>query len=254
MRELLSNGLSPAGALWRYLEVQAVREQIRRYGIRRPVLELGCGDGVITKLTLGYVEIAIDIEPAAVLRARAAGDVYGSVRLLDARKLTDAEAYETVFANSVLEHISGVDEVLEGCYRALNPGGQLITTVPLASMNDNLLFRSARYVETRRRQLVHHNLWAVDEWHSQLVAAGFTDVRKSYYLHGKLCRLWDSLDAPTYIGLGRYRLSAILRRKTRIPGSIRARVDARLASWLLRETVRSGWVGDPCACLLVATK
>ncbi|MBJ7596314.1 MAG: class I SAM-dependent methyltransferase [Candidatus Dormibacteraeota bacterium] len=252
--ELLNQGFSPSGALWRLLEVDAVRRVWTDTPLERPVLELGCGDGTFTRLALGHVETAIDIEPSAVERARQADGVYGRVLCQDARSLTEAQDYGTVLANCVLEHIAGVEDVLAGCMRALKPGGHLVATVPLVAMNDHLLVHSARYAEGRRRQLIHHNLWSSDDWVAKLRVAGFQKTVVIPYLSGELCSLWDSLDAPTWLGVGRYRVGKFLRYKAQLPKPARQRLDAYVGRLLVNAARKRRENGPPCATLLLATK
>jgi SAM-dependent methyltransferase len=254
MTELLKSGLSPSGALWRHLEVGAVKEAFERAHRARPVLELGCGDGTFTRLSLGMVEMAIDIDSSAVDRARREVSVYGSVECRDAKDLLGDSLYGTVLANCVLEHITGVDEVLEGCCRALRPGGNMIATVPLVAMNDHLLLRSPRYAAKRQRQLIHHNLWTCEEWAARLRSAGFDHVDAFPYLYGSLCRTWDLLDAVTWVGVGRYRSGKILRYKSRLPRALNDLADRWMARRLVASIGRHNQGGVACAALLFARK
>jgi 2-polyprenyl-3-methyl-5-hydroxy-6-metoxy-1,4-benzoquinol methylase len=58
-----------------------------------------------------------------VARARQRHGVYGTVRRGDIRELAHEtpEGYGTVFANSVLEHVDGLEQVLSACVHILSP-------------------------------------------------------------------------------------------------------------------------------------
>jgi SAM-dependent methyltransferase len=253
MDTLLSNYLSVSQAMWRFPELDVVRA----VKFDRPVLEIGCGSGTFTRLAMGHVEKAIDINPKAVERARRQIGIYESVETQDARDLTtDPESFSTVFANCVLEHIPDLPGVLSSCQLALRPGGRLVATVPLPEMNNHLLFRRRRYAAWRQRGLVHLNLWTVEKWESALSEAGFASVSSVPYLSPRLCRIWDLLDGPLMVGWRRYRLNAVLRYgRLVLPKQWRRALRGWLAPRLVRVVrKRPVGAGVACAALIVATK
>jgi SAM-dependent methyltransferase len=255
LEALLTGCTWPSEALWRSLELDVLRS----LSFERPILELGCGDGHFTELLLDHVEEAIDVNPRSVERARGRGDLYGEVRCLDAADLANTQPaqFGTLFANCVLEHIADLPAVLNVAAHVLRLGGRLITTVPLLEMNRHLLLRTQWYAELRRRQLAHHNLWNPDEWRRRLRAAGFTPIEVVPYLGPTMCRLWDALDFPACIGVGRYRTGALARQvfSTLVPRVFRDRLRRTLAVWLARKIGTRGRLSDPaCAALLVAVR
>jgi hypothetical protein len=124
-------------------------------------------------------------------------------------------------------------------------------------MNENLTLSAGWYVRLRQRQLHHKNLWSLNEWRSELVSAGFSDVKASRYLDPSCCRFWDVLDLPAGWGVGRYRLGLVLRRltDTLLPSPMRSAgnrwLSRRLAARI--ETASRG-ADNGCAALLVARK
>jgi SAM-dependent methyltransferase len=243
----------PSEAFWRSFELGAVR----RHQFRRPILELGCGNGRFTELAGLEIDDAIDLNPRAVERARRLDHVYARVRQADIRELeTDGSArFASVFSNSVLEHVPDLDSVLVACHEVLEPGGELVITVPLEEMNRHLLLRRPWYARWRAGQLEHRNLWTVPDWTAALQRAGFGEVSSHPYFDGSACRSWDRLDFPGSLGFGRIRLGAGLRRVASVvlPDSAKSRLKRRLAQRLSRRAAAVGG-GPPCATLLVATK
>jgi SAM-dependent methyltransferase len=254
MESILGAFTWPSEAFWRCFELAALNGQ----ELQRPIFELGCGDGSFTELAGLYVDTAIDLSARSVARASKRTSIYGAVRQIDMRTLHEQieQRYATIFANSVLEHVTGLDEVLRTCAAMLVPGGRLITTVPLVHMNDHLLLRRRRYAEWRRRRLCHHNLWDVAGWTAVLHRAGFEHVSGHGYLDARSCRFWDVLDLPASLGVGPVRLGLVTRRGLwpLLPRRLRRRIVHALAGRLEREVSRARPPDrQPCAALLVAT-
>ncbi len=253
MRDLLHAFVWPSEAFWRHFEIDALRDQ----SLAAPVLELGCGDGGFSELAGLYLDQAIDVNPRAVARAQRRTAVYGYVQCCDMREMVGQikAPVRTIFANSVLEHVPAVSEALRACAEVLEPGGQLVTTVPLITMNEHLLFKAHWYAKFRRRQLQHHNLWSLAEWREALQTAGFCDVAHVGYLSPQQCRTWDALDIVGALGFGRYRVSSALRRLIwpRVPTILRAAITRSLADRLsARASISQTTTAKSCAALLIA--
>ncbi len=89
------------------------------------ILDLGCGDGVLTmKLAAAGAQVeGIDGDEAMVAAARRRGL---SVRHLDARQLADVANYDAVFSNATLHWIRPPETVIANVVRALKPGGRFV--------------------------------------------------------------------------------------------------------------------------------
>lgn len=243
----------PSQAFWRYFELQA----LKKIEYERPILEIGCGDGQFSSLLFREIDEGIDINPRSVERCkRLANSLYHRVRCLDARDLQFSErGYGTIYANCVMEHIPDIKEVLAGCHRGLRAGGKLVMTVPLAQMNEHLLFRWSWYAKLRQRQLVHVNLLTKQEWEELLFTIGFSSIEFRPYLSGEACKFWDTIDSPGCIGLGRYRLAAILGRALGLaPAGIKNRAFAGVSGWLTQKTRMAENQEPECAVVVIAQK
>ena len=89
------------------------------------ILDLGCGDGVLTRrlADLGCHMTGVDASPDLVQAAVANGV---DATVLDARELDHDARYDAVFSNAVLHWIREADEVISRVYTALKPGGRFV--------------------------------------------------------------------------------------------------------------------------------
>jgi len=90
------------------------------------ILDLGCGDGVLTEklVALGAHVVGIDSSPDMVAAARQRGL---DARVMDARALAFENEFDAVFSNAVLHWVKDdPDAPLAGAFRALVPGGRFV--------------------------------------------------------------------------------------------------------------------------------
>jgi SAM-dependent methyltransferase len=89
------------------------------------ILDLGCGDGVLTKklLELGCQVVGVDASPTMIAAAQAQGV---DARVLDGQALTFEAEFDAVFSNAALHWMPRLDVVLTGVWSALRPGGRFV--------------------------------------------------------------------------------------------------------------------------------
>jgi trans-aconitate methyltransferase len=89
------------------------------------ILDLGCGDGVLTKkiAELGCKVIAVDSSAPQVEAAMLLGlEAY----VLNGEELSFREEFDAVFSNAVLHWIKNADAMIEGVYRSLRREGRFV--------------------------------------------------------------------------------------------------------------------------------
>jgi SAM-dependent methyltransferase len=172
----------PSVSLWRAWEFAAYR----RYALKEPVLDVGCGDGGFFRLVWPSISnvAGIDMSPAVVETARRSG-VYRRVDLAPAHQLpVDRETFASAFANCSIEHMDHLPEVLAGIRRSLRPGATFLLSVVTDKFNEwatlpLLIERMGRpewSTELRKNFKDYHHLvnpLAPDVWAAHLMKASF---------------------------------------------------------------------------------
>jgi len=89
------------------------------------VLDLGCGDGVLTEkvASLGADVLGVDSDPAMLAAARARGL---AVEQADGQALGFEGRFDAVFSNAALHWMRDQPAVAAGVHRALKPGGRYV--------------------------------------------------------------------------------------------------------------------------------
>jgi trans-aconitate methyltransferase len=89
------------------------------------ILDLGCGDGVLTEkiAATGAVVVAVDAAPDMVAAARRRGL---DARVAAGQELDFEPSFDAVFSNAALHWMRPPEQILAGVYRALKPGGRFV--------------------------------------------------------------------------------------------------------------------------------
>ena len=141
------------------------------------ILDLGCGDGVLTEklVALGGRVIGIDSSPDMFAAARQRGV---DARTMDARSLTFENEFDAVFSNAALHWVKDdPDAPIAGAFRALVPGGRFVGE--LGGHGCVAAIAVALMVALERRGIPDAPSWipwyfpTVDEYETRLRRAGF---------------------------------------------------------------------------------
>ncbi len=199
----LIKGLPISEALWRFIEIGKLINILRGLKIESPLLDLGCGNGLIGKIVFKKIDVGIDINLQSMGFTQRL-ETYKNPIIADARQLPFSErTFNTIFSNCTLEHVPNVEYVFKESNRVLKDEGKLIFTVPLASLNSFLLCSSKRYIEMRIRQLQHINLFSLKHWETLCNNFNFKIIKFKFYLVPSTVKIWDFLDIGFHLPLVR---------------------------------------------------
>jgi SAM-dependent methyltransferase len=215
----------------------------------RPVLDLGCGDGLFARMLFrGPIDTGVDpnareLHQASKLR------VYRELIQCSGDRVPKPDgSYRTVFSNSVLEHIPDLGPVLQEMYRLLVPGGSMYVTVPSNRYDHYTVTNKAlslvglrtlagKYRTFFNRFWHHYHYYRPAEWRALFERHGFAVVDCFTYGPRSLCVLNDFLvpfSVPAMI------LKKLLNRWTLLPALRRvllaplAGIGEAVAAWAQR--------------------
>jgi SAM-dependent methyltransferase len=139
------------------------------------ILDLGCGDGVLTeKIAAAAAVIGVDTSFAQLQAARKRGL---RVLVMDGHLLAFRQSFDAVFSNAALHWMQRPAEVVSCAWGVLKPGGRFVGEFG-GDGNVNKI-RSALHSGLRRRGVDPARIdpWyfpSVEEYSKLLVRAGFT--------------------------------------------------------------------------------
>lgn len=142
------------------------------------ILDLGCGDGALTEKIVESEAWVVGIDGALdQIRATAKRGIASAV--MDGQALAFEGSFDGILTNAALHWMQRPDDVIDGMWRALRPGGRLVGEMGGAG-------NVARIAAALARGLAHRGLdpeisfpWYFpdpDEYGARLAARGF-DVR-----------------------------------------------------------------------------
>lgn len=199
----------PATAYWRIYEAEVILRGLRGSG---RALDLGCGDGSFASVLFPAAPdirwAGVDQDEIDAQLARQSGQ-YEEVFLTRGEDMPfEAESFDLVFSNCVLEHVKGLDAVLEHVGRILKPAGRFIFTVPSEDFYDALviprLLRGLglrrlheRYLEHLDRRLEILNVLTGEEWQAKLARQGLIIRSDLPYATRRAASIWELIATLT---------------------------------------------------------
>jgi trans-aconitate methyltransferase len=139
------------------------------------ILDLGCGDGVLTEKIrgAGATVVGVDAAPEMVAAARSRG-IDASV--MDGQRLAFADEFDAVFSNAALHWMRDQEAVLAGVQRALKPGGRFVAEMGGHNNTAAIIVALSAVLARRGIDARSFNPWyfpSADAYREKLEDAGF---------------------------------------------------------------------------------
>jgi trans-aconitate methyltransferase len=139
------------------------------------ILDLGCGDGPLTKklVALGCSVIGVDASPDMVAAAQALGL---DARVMDGHALAFDGEFDAVFSNAALHWMKQPDKVIASVWRALKPGGRFVAECGGQGNVSRIVDAIDTAFAKRGIDATQFNPWyfpSAEEYRARLEACGF---------------------------------------------------------------------------------
>jgi trans-aconitate methyltransferase len=139
------------------------------------ILDLGCGDGVLTaKLAaMGCRVIGVDASPAQVEATKKLGV---EAQVMDGEHLSFAKEFDAVFSNAALHWMRNPDPVIAGVFGALHPGGRFVAEMGGYGCVETIKRALVEALERRGINGQAANPWyfpTVEDYSARLISGGF---------------------------------------------------------------------------------
>lgn len=268
--------LNPYMSFARGLELTEVEKGIRGLPLDKPILDLGCGNGLVFWALFGkgkeydfidtyslpfldnndipsdphqssYIGIDINLD---VLKSAKKLNLYKALLRCDASCLPFADdSVGTVFSNCVMEHIPDLNSCLSELGRIVKKDGMLIFTVPSEYFDENLFFvriarglgmvnLAKRIARKKNERLAQIHLLSIKEWEVRLKENGFSVKTFRYYLPPRAEMFWDFLCISTELGIGKFTLIGAVKKVFSILDKRKIKVQKRALIWIQERIFR----------------
>lgn len=209
---------------------------------KKPVLDLGCGDGFFAAVAFGKVDVGIDPDKKAIIEAKRR-KIYKIVKYYDGKKIPFPDQYfSTIVCNSTFEHIKNIDQVLQETGRVLKPEGLLYFTVPTNIWSKYLFFNQI-FGRTYKKFFInkskHYNLWSLNQWENELARVRLKVIYYTHYLDNQ--KIMWFFDISHYLSAPSLLFKIIFNRWVLFPEKV------KLLGWfenfIQRETEKNDQLG-----------
>jgi SAM-dependent methyltransferase len=188
-------------AFERFLEARIYQ----RHRFQRPILDIGCGEGLFANVVFSErIDTGIDPNPRELKRARSF-EAYRELIECKGDAIDKPDGYyNTVFSNSVLEHIPEIEPVFREAHRLLAAGGRFYVTVPSHRFDEysvvnqvlcaiGLQSLAGKYRSFFNRFWHHYHYYSPEGWSALAQRTGFTVTEIHTYGTKTICLLNDFL-------------------------------------------------------------
>lgn len=172
-----------------------------------PILDIGCGEGLFAYILFNEkIDLGIDPDEKELNRSKEYGIYSELIKCFGDQIPKTSGTFNTIFSNSVLEHILDIEPVLKEAHRLLSDTGNFYITVPTNLFDQysviNQILKgirlnkaAAKYRKFFNNFWRHYHYYDIPGWKKILAKNGFEVVQSQQYC-GKNIALLNDFLAP----------------------------------------------------------
>ena len=200
----------PALILWKSLESRAISSVLDVFHIQSPTLDIGCGDGKLSKMIFeGGINIGLDLSPELLYESRV-NSAFEYYIIADTQYLP-FRANSIRFINSigVLHTIPDILKVLTEINTILLSGGTLCIAQPSDRFKEYLFFSPLKkiglkriylkYSEWRCNKLRNFHCYDLNKVNNLFKKTNFKMIAQQNYISKSSVWIWDFFSIIIYI-------------------------------------------------------
>jgi ubiquinone/menaquinone biosynthesis C-methylase UbiE len=170
---------------------------------KKPILDLGCGDGLFSSILLSEtdnlgIDISFDELVKCSKRKQSKKVAAGDICMLPLK----SGSFNTIICNSVMEHVPDIKKALREAQRVLSSGGKFIITLPTENYEKFLFYPSVlqglglkktagAYRGAVKKIFKHYHAYPTAQWLNLIGDNGFRVLRARPYFPRKVMALSD---------------------------------------------------------------
>ena len=208
----------PLAAFYTTFELEALSRIWKDRTLKRPVLDLGCGDGsyeslILRMLSFRTVDVGLDKDVRLLRKAVTVNGYRSTVLGWGERLPFRREAFGTVLCWKTLDAVQDLDRVLDEMHRVLRRDGYLVATVIVDSFYRHLwpyrlLHRlgwaglASVYVHRMQARLKSRYRFSRDTWLHWFARKGFAVEQSAAFFPPRAIGVWSILALTPFRAFG----------------------------------------------------
>ena len=188
-------------ALERTLECEILSKK----DFSRPILDIGCGEGLFADILFDEkIDVGIDPDERELTRSKEFNKYNELIKCFGDKIAKPSNSFNTIFSNSVMEHIPDIEPVIREAYRLLSNEGNFYVTLP-TNMFDHYVVISrmldsggmknsaSKFRKFYNNFWKHYHYYDAAGWRNLFEKNGFKLVEIKEYGTKKICTTNDFL-------------------------------------------------------------
>lgn len=182
-------------------------EILSKQEFNSPILDVGCGEGIFAYILFKEnIDVGIDPNEREIERAKKYGKYDELINCFGDKIPKPDKFFNTIFSNSVIEHINKIEPVLKEIHRLLSDDGRVYFTVPTDKFDKyNMIYivlksiglkqLAKRYSSFFNKFWRHYHYYDINGWNNLFTKCGFDVIQHQKYCPKSVC-VFNDVMAP----------------------------------------------------------